>query len=184
LLTAKQETAKENITFRLDKETLDKLRFEADEKKTSVNAIASAIFATHYKWTATAAKAGMIPIHKTLLAMFVDRLRNDEIAESAKLFAEVKVKDMILILRNDFNLLTFLDVLETWMTLSSLSFTKNMSSNTYSYIISHEVGGKWSAFLSLMLQSVFKNMGVNDVSFEVTDGTVLFSIPKLVLRAR
>ena len=183
-ITAKEEASKENITFRLDKVTLDKLRFEAEEKNSSVNAIASAIFITHYKWTASAAKAGMIPIHKTLLAMFIDKLADEEVVKIAKLFAEVRVKDMTLVLRSDYNLSTFLDVLESWMNASSVSFGKNFANDSYRYFISHEIGSKWSSFLSIMLQSVLKKMGVSNVSFEVTDGTVTFSVPKLVLRAR
>jgi len=42
----------------------------------------------------------------------------------------------------------------------------------------------WSAFLSLMLQAVFTKMGIADVSFEVTDGTIMFSIPAMKLRAK
>jgi hypothetical protein len=182
--TAKEEASKENITFRLDKALLDRLRFEAEERKTSVNAIAQSIFSTHYKWTAGASKAGMIPIHKTMLAMFLDKFDDEDLVQTAKLFADLRAKDMTLILRNNYNLVAFLDVLESWMGVSSVSFDKTLSDGIYRYVISHEVGSKWSAFLSLMLQSIFKKMGVTDVSFEVTDGTIMFSVPKLLLRVK
>jgi hypothetical protein len=175
---------KENITFRLEKALLDRVRFEADEKNSSVNSVAQSIIATHYKWTGVAAKAGMVPIHKTLLAMLIDKIDDDEIAKIAKLFADIRVKDMTLILRNNYGLAAFLDVLETWMTMSSVSFTKSMVDSSYHYIISHDIGAKWSSFLSLMLSNTLKNMGVQNLSLDVTESTVMFSIPKVVLRSK
>jgi hypothetical protein len=182
--TAKEEPPKENITFRLDKATLDRLRFEAEEKGTSVNSIAQAIFVTHYKWTAGSPKAGMIPIHKSVLAMLLDKVPDEEISKIAKLFADLRIKDMTLVLRNNYTLVSFLDVIEAWMSVSSVAFDKRSMDGSYLYTVSHELGSKWSSFLSLVLQSVFMKMGVRDVSFDVTDGTVLFGIPKVALRLK
>lgn len=78
----------------------------------------------------------------------------------------------------------FLDVLESWMNASSVSFSKRMIDSSYLYTISYGLGGKWSAFLSLMVQAVFTKMGIADVSFEVTDGTIMFGIPAIKLRAK
>ena len=91
---------------------------------------------------------------------------------------------MTIVLRNDYDLISFLDVLESWMNVSSLTFNKNLIDSSYRYVISHDVGEKWSTFVSLMLQTVFSNMGVKDLSFQVTDGIILFSVPKLALRAK
>jgi hypothetical protein len=179
-----EETEKQNITFRLDAKTLDLLRFEAEEKGSSVNSVAQAIFSTHYGWTANASKAGMMPIHKDILAMLIDKTKEDDIASIANLFAEVRVKDTALILRNDYSLYSFLDVLETWMKLSGVAFIKQMNSKDYSYTLSHTLGEKWSMFLSLILRKVFSKMGLSEVTFDVTDGLVFFTIPKALLRAK
>jgi hypothetical protein len=124
----------------------------------------------------------MIPVHKSILAMFLDKVDSDEVLDIAKLFADVRVKDMTIVLRNDYNLAPFLDVLEIWMNMSSVAFSKNIVDSSFKYVISHEVGAKWSAFLSLLLQSVFEKMGVKEVYFEVTDGTILFTVPKSIIR--
>jgi len=126
----------------------------------------------------------MIPIHESLLVMFLAKLDDTEISGIAKVFAEVKVKDMLLVLRNSYSLVAFLDVLDSWMNASSVSFSKRMIDSSYLYTISHDLGGRWSAFLSLMLQAVFTKMGIADVSFEVTDGTIMFGIPAIKLRAK
>jgi hypothetical protein len=179
-----QEASKENITFRLDKNILDMLRFEAEEKSSSVNNVAQAVFSMHYKWTASAAKAGMVPVPKQLLSMLLDKLDDEDIPDIAKHFAELRIKDMTLVLRNNYDLTAFLDVLDAWMGVSSVNYSKRMNEKEYVYTISHDIGGKWSMFLSLLLQMVFKRIGVPEVTFDVTDSTILFAIPRQLLRAR
>lgn len=126
----------------------------------------------------------MIPVHKSTLAMLLDYVSDEDITKIAKIFADLRTKDMTLILKSNYNLAAFLDVLEAWMAASSVSFGKRMVDGQFLYTISHDVGSKWSAFLSLMLRAVFERMGVADVSFEVTDGTILFGIPKIALRSK
>lgn len=168
---------KENITFRLDREILGKLRFEAEQRGASANAVAQEIFASYYDWSANAHKAGMVPVHKMLLSFMLDKVNEKEISKIAQLFADVRLKDMMLILRNDYSLGAFLSMFEAWMKSSAIVFAKQSSNGWYSYTISHEIGNKWSAFLSIVLQSVFKKMGISQVDFEVTDNMVMFSIP-------
>lgn len=179
-----EEGEKQNITFRLDAKTLELLRFEAEEKGSSVNNVAQTIFSTHYGWTANASRAGMMPIHRDILAMFLDSAKETDVGSIANLFAEVKMKDMSLILRNDYSLHSFLDLLEAWMKMSGIAFAKQMNGKDYSYTLSHQLGGKWSMFLSLILRKVFDKMGISDVTFDVTDGVIFFSVPKALLRAK
>ena len=122
----------------------------------------------------------MIPVHKSLLGILLDKISDEEIAKTAKLFADVRIKDMTLVLRNDYSLPSFLDVLEAWMNVSSVSFAKTLAADSHRYIISHELGNKWSMFISIMIQTVLKNLEINTASFEVTDYTVMFTVPKLV----
>jgi hypothetical protein len=174
---AKRPADKENITFRLDKDMLDRISLEAEQKGVSMNSVAQNIISEYYDWSAYAPKAGMIPIHKTVLGMMVDKLPEKDIIEIADLFGKVKAKNMILILRNDYNARAFLDVFESWLKSSSVSFTKNINHDTEVYTVTHELGTKWSTYLSHMLQGVFNDMGLNEVTIEKTDDIVMFKIP-------
>jgi hypothetical protein len=179
---AKRAVDKENITFRLDKDILDRISLEAEQKGVSMNSVAQNIFSDYYDWSAYAPKAGMIPIHKTVLGMMVDRLPEKDIIEIADLFGKVKVKNMILILKNDYNARAFLDVFESWLKSSSVSFTKHINHDTEVYTVTHELGIKWSTYLSHMLQVIFDDMGLNDATIEKTDDIVMFKIPLLILQ--
>jgi hypothetical protein len=82
---AKRPAEKENITFRLDKDMLDRISLEAEQKGVSMNSVAQQIFSDYYDWSAYAPKAGMIPLHKTVLGMMVDRLPEKDIRDCRSL---------------------------------------------------------------------------------------------------
>jgi hypothetical protein len=179
---AKRPVDKENITFRLDKDMLDRISLEAEQKGVSMNSVAQNIISDYFSWSAYAPKAGMIPVHKTVLGMMVNRLPEKDIIEIADLFGKVKAKNMVLILRNDYNARAFLDVFESWLKSSSVMFTKHINHDTEVYTVTHELGIKWSTYLSHMLQVIFDDMGLNDVTIEKTDDIVMFKIPLLILQ--
>ena len=180
---AKRPTEKENITFRLDKDILDRISFEAEQKGASMNSVAQNVFSDYFGWAAYAPKAGMIPIHKTVLSMMVDKLPEKDIIEIADLFGKVKVKNMILVLKNDYNARAFLDVFESWLKSSSVSFMKNINHDAEIYTVTHELGIKWSLYLSHMLQVIFNDMGLKKVTIEKTDDIVMLKIPVLTLQS-
>jgi hypothetical protein len=181
---AKKPTEKENITFRLEKETLERINLEAEQKGVSMNSIAQNVFSDYFDWSAYAPKAGIIPIHKTVLSMMVDRLPEKDIIEIADLFGKVKVKNMILVLRNDYNASAFLDVFESWLKSSSVSFRKHINHDAEVYTVTHELGIKWSMYLSHMLQVIVNDMGMSGVTIEKTDDIVMFKIPLLALQSK
>ena len=174
---AKRPVEKDNITFRLDNDVLVRISHEAEQKGVSMNSVAQNIFSDYFGWSAYAPKAGMIPLHKTVLGMMVDRLSEKDIIEIADLFAKVKVKNMILVLRSDYNVRVFLDVFESWLKSSSISYIKHINHETEVYIVTHELGSKWSTYLSHMLQTIFDEMGLKEVIIEKTDDVVMFKIP-------
>jgi hypothetical protein len=181
---AKTPIEKENITFRLDKDILERIGHEAEQKGVSMNSVAQNVFSDYFGWSAYAPKAGMIPLHKTVLSMMVDRLPEKDIIEIADLFGKVKVKNMILVLRNDYNARTFLDMFESWLKSSSVSFTKHINHETEVYTVTHELGSKWSTYLSHMLQVIFDDIGLKEVTIEKTDDIIMFKIPLLTLQSK
>jgi capsule polysaccharide modification protein KpsS len=179
---AKRPAEKENITFRLGNDVLARISQEAEQKGVSMNSVAQNVFSDYFDWSAYAPRAGMIPLHKTVLGMMVDRLSEKDIIEIADLFAKVKVKNMILVLRNDYNVKAFLDVFEAWLKASSHSFTKHINHETEVYTVTHELGNKWSTYLSHMLKTIFDEVGLKEVVIEKTDDIIMFKIPLLISR--
>jgi hypothetical protein len=179
---AKRATDKENITFRLEKATLERINFEAEQKGVSMNTIAHNIFSEYFDWNGYAPKAGMIPMHKAILSMIFDKLSEKEVIEVAEFFAKVKVKDMLLVLKNNYNLEAFLEMFEAWLKSSSLSYTKNVNHYAQIYTVTHEMGNKWSVYMWHMLKTVFQNMGISSVTFDKSDDIITLKVPLISLQ--
>ena len=126
----------------------------------------------------------MVPIHKSLISLAFGKLPEYEIIKVAKIFAGIRVNEIMLVLRNDYGIDAILETLESWMNASSICFVKNIKNGTLSYAITHDFGQNWSLFFSQVLQSVFGQMGVLDVKLHMTDSAIVFSIPTAVARAR
>jgi hypothetical protein len=179
---AKRASDKENITFRLEKSILEKINFESEQKGVSMNTIASNILIDYFDWNGYAPKAGIIPMHKTVLSMLFDKLSEKEVIEIAEFFAKFKVKDMLLVLKNSYDVGAFLETFESWLKSSSLSYTKTVNHESQMYVITHEMGNKWSIYMWYMLKTVFQNMGLGNVTFEKSEDIITFKIPLILLR--
>ena len=78
----------------------------------------------------------------------------------------------------------FLDMFESWLKSSSVSFTKHINHETEVYTVTHELGSKWSTYLSHMLQVIFDDIGLKEVTIEKTDDIIMFKIPLLTLQSK
>lgn len=61
---AKPKSESESITFRVERNVLDKLRAEAERKMESVNILGNQIFKEYVYWHSPAAEAGMMYMSK------------------------------------------------------------------------------------------------------------------------
>jgi hypothetical protein len=179
---AKRASDKENITFRLEKSMLEKINFESAQKGVSMNTIANNILIDYFDWNGSAPKAGIIPMHKTVLSMLFDKLSEKEVIEVAEFFAKFKVKDMLLVLKNSYDVGAFLETFESWLKSSSLSYTKTVNHESQMYVITHEMGNKWSLYMWYLLKTVFQNMGLGNVTFEKSEDIITFKIPLILTR--
>lgn len=174
-----QETGKprsESITFRIEKSLLEKLHQESEQKQTSLNTLASQVFKQHVDWHANAAKAGLISFPKALLIRIMDKLTDEEIAQTAKYIVDTQVKDIILLLRREYDLPAFLDVVESWIRASGLPCRRQVNDGVYTCVIQHDMSIKWSLYLKELFQLVFEELASKKAEFDVTGNTFVFKV--------
>jgi hypothetical protein len=68
-----------SVTFRFDNDILNQLRGESDQKRISLNTLASQIFRSHVEYDMYASKAGMVSFPKSLLVRIMNRLSDQEV---------------------------------------------------------------------------------------------------------
>ena len=165
-----------NVTLRFDGEILEGLRKEAEQKRVSLNTLASQIFKTHSEFTGTAAKAGMVSFPKNLLIRMMNKLSDEEVKQLSQEIAKNEMRDTLLMMKQKYSTDAFVDLIESWIRVSGFPFSHNQSDNTHSFIIQHDMGKRWSIYFAELFKFVFSDLGARWSDFQSTDNTVIFNV--------
>ena len=165
-----------NITLRFDGQTLESLRKEAEQKRISLNTLASQIFKTHVEFSGTAAKAGMVSFPKNLLVRLMNKLSEDEVKQLSQEIAKNEMKDTLLMIKRSYTIEAFVDLIESWIRVSGFSYTHDVSGSTHYFGIQHEMGRRWSVYHADLFKYVFSDLGAKWADFETTENTVTFNV--------
>jgi hypothetical protein len=170
------EHQSESITLRLDSIILNKLQREAEQKDTSVNALVSHVVRRHIDWHSNAAKAGFVTVRRGLLIDLINRLPDKEISSIAEYIAKKETKDFVLLLRNEYNIESALDVIETWIKISGHPYRHDVNYTRHSYVIQHDMGRNWSLYMAEQYRFLFEEFGLKRVEFDINDNTLDFVV--------
>ena len=170
------EHQSESITLRLDSIILNKLQREAERKDTSVNALVSHIIRRHIDWHSNAAKAGFVTVRRGLLIDLINRLPDKEISSIAEYIAKKETKDFVLLLRNEYNIESALDVIETWIKISGHPYRHEVNYTRHSYVIQHDMGRNWSLYMAEQYRFLFEEFELKRVEFDINDNTLDFVV--------
>jgi hypothetical protein len=171
-----QQHQSESITFRLDNTILNKLRREAYQKDISVNTLVNHVIRSHIDWHSNAAKAGFITIRRGLLSNLINRLSEKEISSIAEYIAKTETKDFILLLRNEYNIESALDVIETWIKISGYPYRHDVNYTLHVYMIQHDMGKNWSLYLAELYRFLFEEFGLRGVEFDINHNSLDFIV--------
>ena len=170
------EHQSESITLRLDSIILNKLQREAERKDTSVNALVSHVVRRHIDWHSNAAKAGFVTVRRGLLIDLINRLPDKEISSIAEYIAKKETKDFVLLLRNEYNIESALDVIETWIKISGHPYRHEVNYTRHSYLIQHDMGRNWSLYMAEQYRFLFEEFELKRVEFDINDNTLDFVV--------
>lgn len=163
-----------SVTFRFDNEILSKLRNEADQKRISLNTLASQIFQSYIEYDMYASRAGMISFPKSLLVRIMDRLSEQEVEQLSQYIAKNEIKEMILLVRNEYNLPAFLDMIESWLRASGIGYRRDVIDSVQTFVIQHNMGERWSTYFENLIKYVFKDLNENEPVFNKSDNSIAF----------
>ena len=141
------KASSEGLSLRIDSAILNAIRKEALQKDISVNTLLNQIAKQHVQWHSHAAATGIVTIRKQSLMKLINRLDEPEISNIAKEISK-ESKDFVLLLRNEYNLESVLDVIQTWIRICAYKYKSEIKSDTELHIIQHDMGKKWSFYLA------------------------------------
>ncbi len=169
----------ESITLRVEKNILDELRNDAEQKMESLNTLANQVLKSYVTWHKPAAKAGNYYVPKTLLTDIFETMAEEQIAQITENWVKKYSKDVMLMINKGHNLDSFLDGFRIWLDLSGFQYTQHQDSGLESYVIRFDMGKKFNLHMGKYLQFlVVEELHVKDVHLEITDYTVMFRFRK------
>ena len=174
MLTTKSENG--NVTFRFHNQVLNRLRDESNQKRISLNTLASQIFQSHVEYHIYAARAGMVSFPKSLLVRIMNGLSDQEVDALSEHIAKNEIKDMTRLVKNEYSIPAFLDMFESWLRISGFTYRRDAADSDQTFVIQHDMGRRWSTYLEKLIEFVFKDLNEEKPSFDVSDNTVSFRI--------
>lgn len=167
----------ETITLRLEKKILTKLRRESEQNQTSLNTLANQIFRQHIDWHSKASKAGYVPLQKPVIIKLLDHLSEEDVIRAAEEVSKDMFKDVLLLLRDENDLVSTLNVIETWVRVSGFPYKLEVDEEkeVYSYVIQHDMGKKFSLLLATRARVILERLEKQG-NFVVTDNTIVLKV--------
>ena len=157
-MTKKTETA----TFRINQDILEKLRVDSKKEKTTLNSTINNVLSQFVEWYAPAKQAGMIPLPKSLLVKILDYLSDEQIIQVAEYMVKNEIKDILLVLKNEHNISSFMGAVESWAYTSGFPFShEELSHSIQKYVICHGMGKNWSLYFGTLFTRMFEELGAH-----------------------
>ncbi len=164
----------EGITLRFDKDILERLRSEANDKQISLNNLINRIITQHLDWHAYASNAGFIAVTRGTILKMLEKISEEDITEIGRFVAKKESKDFIIMLRNDYSVTSALQVLDTWLKIVGYSYKHEVRGSEHSYVICHNMSRKWSLYLRELFRLVSEDFGLPRIDFDVGENTLSF----------
>jgi hypothetical protein len=166
-----KETA--TVTFRIDKAVLDKIRAEASRHDASLNSFLNQILREFTEWDMFMPYAGSIPVAKPIVVQMFQKLTKDEIQDLAIKIGKNAIEDMVLFMKGNIDLDTFLKWLEIRMKNCSVDINHIVENNKHTYVMKHDLGENWALYNKAMLETIFKELFEMPFSFRIHNNTIL-----------
>jgi hypothetical protein len=163
----------EGVTFRIPSSSINQLREESKKKQVSLNTLVNQILKDHLDWHTFAAPARLYYVPRSTMSVILGKLTEKEISELAIDIAKRNV-DTALLLRGEFTLSSFLNILENWMRISSFAYKHEVTNEVHNFLIQHDMGRNYSLFMKDIIRYTLEEMFERKSEFTITDNTVMF----------
>ena len=149
----------ENITFRLEKDTLEEIRNVAKRENTTLNAMVNKILESHIHWELNAPQAGWALMPKRFLIEIIKEVDNDKISNIMSKSSKTMSKGMDLYMKGKHNLDTWLSMIRDRCERSGFNLTEFRQDDNIELVMQHDIGEKWSVYFKSFYENVFYDLG-------------------------
>lgn len=107
----------------------------------------------------------------------MNRLSEWEVDALSEHIAKNEIKDMTRLMKNEYSISAFLDMLESWLRISGFAYRRDISgSGVQTFVIQYDMGRRWSAYFEKLIEYVFEDLNEERPAFDVSDNATSFRI--------
>lgn len=166
----------EAATFRFDKASLVQLRLEAQDKQIKLNTLLNQIVRSHIEWHANATKAGFIPVRRKLMKKLFDFLTEEQIDAVAHDLSLDLTDGNLMMLVRERTQKAVLQFMENWLKASGFDYHHEMERGSHIYVIQHNMGAKWSYYLSKIFERTALKLTTSKPEIKTTEDALYIKL--------
>jgi type II secretory pathway component PulJ len=168
----------ENVSFRLNKDILAKLKTDAQQKQISLNTLVNQVFDFYVNF-ASSASVDMMPAPKAALVDLVEGYSEDQLkAHAERVYNKVGL-DIVYQLRGKYDFESVLDVWDYRLKASGIPYKHTIDgqdNNRHTFIIQYSMGKKWSLVAAETMKRYFEPVSSKKVDYTITDNMVAITV--------
>jgi hypothetical protein len=115
-------------------------------------------------------------VPRSSMSRIVDKLTEEELSKIAIPIAKKDFVDIGLLLRGEFILSSFLNILENWSRVSSFPYKHEVNNELHNFIIEHDMGRKYSFLIKEIYRYILEEMLETKSDFTIADNTIVFRL--------
>ena len=171
-----KERSSTSLTFRLEEDSIKKLRDEAKKQGISLNSFVNQVLKSFLEWHIFEPKVGFVPILKPVVKELFTKMSKEQIREIAASTGKDEFQNAVYFMKGKVDLDSFLSWLENRMKNSSIQMSHTFDRNTriHTYIIKHDICENWSLYLKEIIEYVFNNVLQEKVDTSTSSSMLAF----------
>jgi hypothetical protein len=150
-----------SLTFRIDEDSVKKLRSEAENRGVSLNSLVNEFLKSFLEWHIFEPKVGMVPLAKPVVQELFTKMSKEQILDMAMRLGKSEVQNAAIFMKGGrIDLDSFLSWFENRMRNSSIQMSHifDEKSRIHTYVMKHDICENWSLYFKEILQYIFNEV--------------------------
>ncbi len=164
------------ITFRLDDDTIKRLRSESASKQVSTNTLVNQALKRFLDWDLHESSAGFVSLSKPVFLKIFNNLKQKDIVDIASHLGKTEIQNIALFMRGKIDLKSFLSWFELRMINSTVHVNHVDDDGLHRYVMKHDLGKNWSLYNKTILELIFKDVFHKKIEINIDKKMISFEI--------
>ncbi len=170
--TLRNSKKSSTITFRLEENTINKLRNLSRTEEVSTNTLVNRALRRFIDWDSYVPRSGFVLLTRPVLKKILDNLDEKFIVEIASTIGKEEIQDLLLFMRGKVDFDSFLSWYETMMLNSSVQTSHLIDDGIHSMVLKHDLGKNWALYQKTILELFFNEVLHKNAEIEYDKNTI------------